>query len=623
MDVEYNDEERFVECFNVNAKVTEGNSVEVVASVQAVLLQRPSGSFFEQADAVSGELQLLSIIFCEPNGVASRVNHPRLQGDPSVHRGGFFHIDQVEIKPSHKGHDLGLRVLHEVLVIMKDKWSLAVMLPVSLCARWCQWKENSRQMWPEHDNPTPVQLADAKRNDVLIQKQFGRMGFVQAMMSSSEGSKAWFLTSTMYFSASDDSTQAPISRWLSKEQAAQIDIYQPPQKHEPTGLDKELHDFIGLIRDPRSRSVSVSMLMVGAGAPPAAGALETKIRDIATIERLVNGGASIHDSRALFVAAALSLEDPYPLQTLLRLDGDVNLPDENGSRPLHVAASAMKPRNVEFLVNVAGADTGLTDSDGITPLQSLQEVIRGIGDMNAAFDFSGMPPREIDIMPRVQCLVALMPERMRSSLIDGWMSPRIRLILTITAELEGDDLCESQFTAYCPLPLSECYEWGGISRIDYIPPASISHNMEGLYMSFADGWRQLFETMAQILRDGRTPTVRRIQEYTESGVVPSVDTRKYHHFLQKGGRVEFAVDALIRISRNVTVDGDDGWEYGTFQDDIEALPANTMDSAFDVARFMCINRGGGELQTCGPYRREQGTYDDDDDDDNDDNAGDY
>jgi hypothetical protein len=114
IDIHYDDEKVFGEDWNMNAKVTEGNSDEVVARVKAVLLHRPSGSFFEQADAVSGELQLLSVIFCEPNGVASRVNHPRLLGDPSVHGGGFFHTDEVEIKPSHKGHNLGLCVLHEV-----------------------------------------------------------------------------------------------------------------------------------------------------------------------------------------------------------------------------------------------------------------------------------------------------------------------------------------------------------------------------------------------------------------------------------------------------------------------------------------------------------------------------
>eukprot|EP00957_Ditylum_brightwellii_P155385 11828381-Ditylum_brightwellii.AAC.1 len=44
---------------------------------------------------------------------------------------------------------------------------------------------------------------------------------------------------------------------------------------------------------------------------------------------------------------------------------------------------------------------------------------------------------------------------------------------------------------------------------------------------------------------------------------------------------------------------DDGWEYMTFQDDIEAHPANLMDKMYGVTRFMCFNQGSGELEECG------------------------
>jgi hypothetical protein len=587
-----------MEGYNVNAKVTEeGNGVDMVAT--ATLLKRPCPNFFQEADAVSGELQLLSNIFCEPNGVASRVNHPRLLGDPSVYKGGFFHIDEVEIKPSHKGHDLGIRVLHEVLFLMKDKWSLAVMFPVSLGRRWCHWKENSRQSWPDRGEPTPLQLEDSIRNDLLIQRQFGRMNFVQASRKSSECHKAWFLTSTSYFPDCAEQAQSTVSRWLSKGEASQIDVYQPPLSHEPSGLDEELHHFIKTMDHPMK-----SFAIAGGVAPQGTGAVETRRRSLVTTKRLVERGATIHGSRALFLAAAKSSDFPYLLQTLVHLGGNVNLPDEYGKRPLHVAAEELNPRNVEFLVKVAGADTGLTNLDGNTPLQSLQENIRYFGDMTATF---GWHPREIDIVPRLQCLAALMPEPMRSSLVDGWMSPRMQKILSITAEHESVREYLLEFTAYRPTPLAECYNFG-IARMEYIPYSAISHNQSGLYESFAKGWRQLFETMRRILSDGKTPTVRRIQEYIQEyvqlGVFHSADIRYHSHFLQKGGRIEFAVDALIAISQNVAVDGDDGWEYGTFQDDIETLPANAMDNAFDVARFKCMKGGGGELHTCGPYHHD-------------------
>lgn len=116
------------------------------------------------------------------------------------------------------------------------------------------------------------------------------------------------------------------------------------------------------------------------------------------------------------------------------------------------------------------------------------------------------------------------------------------------------------------------------------------------------GWQS-----KQFSRMGAPPaTIRRVEQHLESprGLVDlRYDSRKYHHFLSKEGKVEFAIDALINVTRNVAVDGDDGWEYGIF-DQIESLPAThtPFDDAFDIARFKCINQGGGEGTMRGPYQ---------------------
>ena len=135
------------------------------------------------------------------------------------------------------------------------------------------------------------------------------------------------------------------------------------------------------------------------------------------------------------------------------------------------------------------------------------------------------------------------------------------------------------FTRFQPTPISECCACFGISRIDYIPPAVLSspENRNGLYKSFNDGWGFVWMAIQAVLKDGCTPsTIRRVEQHLESprGLVDlRYDSRKYHHFLSKGGKVEFAIDALINVTRNVAVDGDDGWEYGIFDDQIESLPA--------------------------------------------------
>jgi len=105
--------------------------VVTVGRLRGNILDRPSPIFFEMADAESGELQGLACLFCELDGTASRISHPSLQdlSPGAVRAGGFLHIEQVSIEEPHsrRGNDLGLRLIHEVLVFLKDMWTLAVM----------------------------------------------------------------------------------------------------------------------------------------------------------------------------------------------------------------------------------------------------------------------------------------------------------------------------------------------------------------------------------------------------------------------------------------------------------------------------------------------------------------
>jgi hypothetical protein len=196
----------------------------VVGNFEGTILHRPSPSFFEQADAVSGELQLLATLFCESNGVASRIHHEMLDNDPeTVRRGGFLHLERVEIDKQHRGKDLGLRFVHEILMTMNHNWTLAVMQPIS-----------SRNFVPNDDRNGTQQANKA------IQRHFLRMGFAQAGNANGR-ENAWFLTRTAYMAHTD-----PIKSWLSKEASAKIYIHEPPIIEEPQGLDKELRDAIGM-----------------------------------------------------------------------------------------------------------------------------------------------------------------------------------------------------------------------------------------------------------------------------------------------------------------------------------------------------------------------------------------
>jgi hypothetical protein len=112
---------------------------------------------------------------------------------------------------------------------------------------------------------------------------------------------------------------------------------------------------------------------------------------------------------------------------------------------------------------------------------------------------------------------------------------------------------------------------------------------------FITGLQIVFETVARLLEAGRAPTIDRIKSSASRG------THRFARMLEAGGKVEFALDALFSITENVLVDGDCGWEYEVFKDQIEAYPSTPLDGSFDIAFFMCINRGGGSLESIGPY----------------------
>jgi hypothetical protein len=165
------------------------------------LLKTPWGNFYECADAISGELQELSVTFCDSRGIASRLDHPRLKEAPRcVNSGGFYHIEKVEVKPGHRGHDLGLRIIHEALLFLKNEWSLAVMKPGPLSYHHSKWRVGAaddflRDLSPEQEEA--ISLASHK-----LCLHYARMGFVQAGRTPGLCS-SWFMTSEFYFPSED------------------------------------------------------------------------------------------------------------------------------------------------------------------------------------------------------------------------------------------------------------------------------------------------------------------------------------------------------------------------------------------------------------------------------------
>jgi len=220
-----------------------------------------------------------------------------------------------------------------------------------------------------------------------------------------------------------------------------------------------------------------------------------------------------------------------------------------------------------------------------------------------------------------------LPTQQQSVLIDGWLSPRMRQMLLLTAEREIQSNFNDAISIGClsrspkPNALAKgCDEYNGMdfnSSIDYIPlSVQLQRDLRGIfYNNFHDGYSYIFQAIATLLRRNQSPTVERIHD--EIVYVHLYDDRKFQFYLDKGGRIEFALYAVIQITEK---------KYHTIilQDEIDIvekrkLPVSPMDEHFDAARLICIEEGGGIAQErTGPFREvtyyKDGSGDDDDDD---------
>ena len=264
--------------------------------------------------------------------------------------------------------------------------------------------------------------------------------------------------------------------------------------------------------------------------------------------------------------------------------------------PLHVAAGAQRASVVRYLLE-SGANAFAKDLGGETPLQTFTASLRNTSDFFSAFGMSSSA-RESDIIPKLETATALMTREQRSSLIEGWMPPRMHKCLLTTCELEDTDIDSSthEFTRNQPTPLEDL----DFFRIEYIPLSVLKSDPRGIFKSFHDAWKMIIVAIGAVLKRREVPTVHKIDRELCTGYL--YDLRKIEHYKSKGGKIEFALDAILKVTENVVKNGDDGWEYWEFKEEIEAHDPTPLDRLYDVARFMCFNRGGGTPFQPGPHR---------------------
>ena len=318
-------------------------------------------TFYDMAQAVSDELAEVTTLLCNSQGRVTKLRDP---GRPSATtpeqsfytKGGFLQVYALEVEgPDHAGTcDLGLHLVAQTLEFLQDEWSLAVMVPCLLGVNGMRWPEfhNRLKIDPSAPDHSLEQTEGLKQAHVAIKRHFSRLGFRQAGRNSEQHH-------VFYLPASD--FVASPTAWKSKQDVQALDIFVAPDPYEPTGVNAELHTLLQ-DQDP------------------------TESLDLTLIRKLlVQQGASLHGSRALFLAAA---QDSVPwMEGLLQVACEgmrepkpllfVNESDENGNTPLHVAAMMMHLDVIQYLLDKGASKSDQNDKQH-TPFDTLQESIESM-----------------------------------------------------------------------------------------------------------------------------------------------------------------------------------------------------------------------------------------------------
>lgn len=521
-----------------------------IGSLGANLLQPARGAFHEMADADSGELLEVATTFADANGYLCRnSNITGLNSSSS----GLLHLSNISISSSeHQSDELELQMVHETLKYLHSNPATSFQ-----GSAFASFMEKHGVQW---------NLAVIMTPTLGEQKKYSRLGFRQLGRNRDEY-QTFFVTSSSYFGGGDGQF-----RLESVSDVEALDLYVPPPIVEAAGTDKELQDLIG------------GKIMMGKLSEEQVLGLVTEVRNLVS-----SRGANVQNAHALHCAACLNTKNVAVLEALIALGAEVNAKDNDGATALHRAAQRGTTEAVQYLLRV-GADRTATNDKGQTPLQVLSVKSQSTADFMQVFGLVEVrrPSQVETALGRLDMAVALMQPSLRARLIDGWLSPRMmgmfqHAIGSILSAVEDD--CD----------------WDpdiNIARSEYLPPDVLETHRNRFSDSFKMGWEALFQAIASLLDHNQAPTIQRVQERVGYRI---------NAYRAGGGKISYALDALLSITRNGCFDGDDGWEFCFFEEDMEAhpedYPPTPLDTDFELARIKCLGLGAGDtIPEHGPYR---------------------
>lgn len=226
--------------------------------------------------------------------------------------------------------------------------------------------------------------------------------------------------------------------------------------------------------------------------------------------------------------------------------------DSKLNNVLHIAAAAMKPKSVQWLLEHCQAMGQARNIEGYTPLNHLKHCLeemrtklqRGAMTIVVADNFRGFPTNGIATLTAFQGMIPTAAEFQQlkygctcHQCAEGFLSPRMQLALCCQAEYNNDML---------DMEIDDAENW-----LMYHEDA-ISHVATDIQKNFRtnkslrQGFVALFGYTAAVLRAGKVPNVQNVlEEWRDNSEWPPVT----QNFLKRGGRIQ---SVLMTIFESVS-----------------------------------------------------------------------
>nr|GAT49088.1 ankyrin repeat family protein [Mycena chlorophos] len=285
----------------------------------------------------------------------------------------------------------------------------------------------------------------------------------------------------------------------------------------------------------------------------------------------------------------------------------IHIRDANGFTPLHAAAGT---KNVAALRKLLEFDVeedlrNVENANGTTPLELLQLRMRSDRDFAEMFldNWCGYSVEELEaeylLKRRLGSLLDVSLQKYIAKnkfgcscgqCVDGWLSPRMRFQLESQAA-DGRDMMPEMYSFFKktgPTPFNDVYD----VQTWYLPRRLQPH----FTLSFYKGYHNVFAAIYDILNGTNSPlSATTVHAHLGNGA---------SSYLQHGGRLEFAFDAIMDGAYQQSELGD-GYHLEVFGDyePWTSLPTCANDLEFQLVRNML---GLNPKECWGPYDLPQG-----------------